>query len=47
MKNYNEILKDLLALTNEVIEAIDREDIESAKEFLGHIREGIKLNISK
>jgi hypothetical protein len=47
MKNYNEILKDLLALTNVAIEEINCNNIESAKEFLGHIKEGIELNISK
>lgn len=47
MKNYNEILKDLLALTNEVIEAIDRNDMDTAKEFIEHVKEGIELNILK
>jgi len=47
MKNYNAILEDLLTLTNVAIEELDRENIESAKEFMKHIKEGIELNILK
>jgi len=46
MKN-NEILKDLLALVNITIEELNSNDIESAKEFLANIKEGIELKISK
>lgn len=45
MKNYNEILKDLLTLTNVTVEELDRGDIENAKKFLQHIKEGLELNI--
>lgn len=47
MEKFNAILEDLLTLTNVAIEELNCNHIESAKEFLEHIKEGIEINISK